>query len=126
MPRPMTCRVLTPNGLVLEREAVSVRFPAHDGLMGILPGHAPLIATVGKGSLAVRGRDDLGWFVDLEGGFMEVRENVVTIVAERAGEVLERSEEAKRKVLEEARHELQEISAEPPGPGKPIGEGGEA
>ena len=126
MPRPMTCRVLTPNGLLLEREAVSVRFPAHDGLMGILPGHAPLIATVGKGSLAVRGRDDLAWFVDLQGGFMEVRENVVTIVAERAGEVMERSEESKRKVLEEAKHELQEISAEPPESRKPIGEGGEA
>jgi F-type H+-transporting ATPase subunit epsilon len=102
MPRPLKCRVVTPNGPLLEQEAVYVRFPAFDGLMGIMPGHAPLIATVGKGLLTVRGREDRAWYMEMEGGFVEVINDVVTVIAEQVGEIMEGAAGGRRELQESA------------------------
>ncbi len=43
----------TPQGKVLDIPAASVQFPAHDGMVGILPGRAPLVMKLGIGPLRV-------------------------------------------------------------------------
>ena len=43
----------TPQGKVLDIPASSVQFPAHDGMVGILPGRAPLVMKLGIGPLRV-------------------------------------------------------------------------
>lgn len=106
MAETFRCRVITPEGPVLDREAVSVRFPAPDGLVGVWPNHAPMISLVGAGSLTLRGEDDRAWFLDMNGGFAEVRDNLLTILAVRTGELLERSPEAVERPLDEAKREL--------------------
>jgi F-type H+-transporting ATPase subunit epsilon len=57
--------------------------PAYDGLVGILPRHAPFLSLLGTGRLAVRTPDgELGFAVS--GGFVQVVENTVRVVAEKA------------------------------------------
>ncbi len=74
--------ILTPDGSVLREDVSSVQFPARDGQVGILPDRAPLIAIIGAGRLStvlVSGQKRT-FFVS--GGFAQVRETGMTILAE--------------------------------------------
>ena len=64
-------------------EATSVVVPAYDGLVGILPRHAPFLALLGTGELVVRAADGEHRF-KVAGGFVQVVDNVVRVVAEKA------------------------------------------
>ncbi len=76
-------RVVTPEKPVFEGDADMVVVPAHDGELGILPRHARLLASLGFGSLRIHEETQVHrWF--LEGGFVQVREGLVTILCERA------------------------------------------
>ena len=76
-------RVVTPEKPVFEGEADMVVVPAHDGELGILPRHARLLASLGFGSLRIHEDSQVSrWF--LEGGFVQVREDLVTVLCERA------------------------------------------
>lgn len=80
--------------------------PGIEGQLGILPNHAPLLTMLQPGELVVRkGSEETAIFVS--GGFLEVMQNRVTIladVAERAEEIdIEKAEEAKRRAEERLR-----------------------
>jgi len=113
MPDTFRCRVITPAGEILNRPAVSVRYPAHDGQVGILPNHAPMITLVGEGSLVLRTPADRKWFLEMNGGFAEVRDNLLTILAVRTGDLIEQSAEAVERPLAEAKRELAKEKAPP-------------
>jgi F-type H+-transporting ATPase subunit epsilon len=74
--------VISPEALVFEGDADSVVAPAHDGDLGILTGHAPLMTLLGKGTLRVGGA--AGKSFTIEGGFLQVAQNVVRVVTEKA------------------------------------------
>lgn len=46
-------RLITPQGKVLDAAVTSANVPAHDGMMGFLPGRAPIVSTLGCGALNV-------------------------------------------------------------------------
>ena len=76
------CVLLTPNGKMLDCRAGSLILPGHDGLVGILRNHAPMLCKLGMGIMQVKnitGREDA--FFLLEGGFARVSENYVTVLA---------------------------------------------
>ena len=75
--------VISPEKTIFEGEAESVVAPAWDGELGILRGHAPLMALLGEGDLRVRSGGKTEHF-HVEGGFLQVVENVVTVLSERA------------------------------------------
>ncbi|MDP9348594.1 MAG: F0F1 ATP synthase subunit epsilon [Gemmatimonadota bacterium] len=76
--------VLSPEQTVYEGEAMQVVAPALDGQLGILRGHAPLMALLGEGVLRIdNGREAVRFHV--AGGFLQVVDNVVTVLSERAG-----------------------------------------
>ena len=76
-------RVVTPERPVFQDEVEFVVVPAHDGEVGILPGHARFLASLGLGELRItRAGTVLRFF--LEGGFVQVRENHVTVLCENA------------------------------------------
>ena len=77
--------VISPEAVLFEGSADSVVVPAHDGELGILTGHAPLMALLGKGVLRV-GSDGAQRF-NVDGGFLQVVDNVVRVVTERASAV---------------------------------------
>lgn len=75
--------LLTPEGVAFRGPAHTVVAPSAHGLMGILPGHAPLISSLTAGIVKVEGPASTLFFV-LDGGFMEVRrDRQVIILAER-------------------------------------------
>jgi F-type H+-transporting ATPase subunit epsilon len=81
--RPLQCIVVTPERSVVDEPADFVALPMYDGELGVLPGRAPLIGRLGYGELRIRhGGTTRRFFVD--GGFVQVRSNVVTVLTPRA------------------------------------------
>lgn len=81
--RLLRCLVVTPEKTLIDEEVDFVAMPLFDGEIGILPGRAPLIGRLGFGELRVKvGSVTREYFVD--GGFAQVRDNVVTVLTNRA------------------------------------------
>jgi F-type H+-transporting ATPase subunit epsilon len=81
--RRIQCVVVTPERTWLDELVDSVVIPAYDGELGVLPGHTPLIARLGYGELRTRTGEALHrYYVD--GGFVQVRDDVVTVLTHRA------------------------------------------
>ncbi len=79
----MRVAVVSPEAILYEGTATAVVVPAFDGLVGILPRHAPFLSLLGDGVLTVRAPEGERLF-RVSGGFVQVRSNVVRVVAERA------------------------------------------
>jgi F-type H+-transporting ATPase subunit epsilon len=75
--------VVTPERALYEGEAAAVVAPAYDGLVGVLPRHAPFLSLLGTGDLVLRTPQGALRF-HVSGGFVQVVENVVRVVAEKA------------------------------------------
>ena len=75
--------VISPESVLFEGEAASVVAPAYDGEVGILENHAPMMTLLGKGTLRLGSAASEMRF-SIEGGFLQVVENSVRIVTERA------------------------------------------
>jgi ATP synthase F1 epsilon subunit len=74
--------LLTPKAKLLDARAGSVVLPAHDGQMGILRNHCPTLATLGFGIMQVHEMIDRpDAFYIVEGGFVRISENHVTVLA---------------------------------------------
>lgn len=74
--------VISPERVVFEGEAESVVAPAFDGQVGILTGHAAMVTLLGDGELRIG--TSTGHRFHVEGGFMQVADNQVRVVTERA------------------------------------------
>jgi F-type H+-transporting ATPase subunit epsilon len=72
--------VISPEQSVFDGEADQLVAPAFDGDVGILPRHAPFMTLLGKGVLSVR-RGNTSSRFDVSGGFLQVLNDVVRIVA---------------------------------------------
>jgi F-type H+-transporting ATPase subunit epsilon len=75
--------VISPEAVLFEGESDSVVAPAFDGEVGILTGHAPMMALLGRGVI----RLGTGQRFNVEGGFLQVADNVVRVVTEKASAV---------------------------------------
>ena len=79
----LTCLVVTPEETALEAQADFIAVPLYDGELGIAPGHSPLIGRLGFGELRLRAAGATRrYFID--GGFVQVADNVVSILTSRA------------------------------------------
>lgn len=79
----MTIRllVITPRRLLADAEADAVFLPTLEGEIGILPGHRPLYASLGRGVLSYKANGDEERFA-VKGGFAEIRPDEVVVVTE--------------------------------------------
>jgi F-type H+-transporting ATPase subunit epsilon len=79
----LNCIVVTPEKTALETKAEFVAMPLYDGEIGILPGHSPMIGRLGYGEMRIRAAGkETRYYVD--GGFVQVADNVVSILTNRA------------------------------------------
>lgn len=74
--------VISPEAVLFEGETDSVVAPAYDGEVGILTGHAPLMALLGEGQLRLGSGS--GRRFNVSGGFIQVINNDVRVVTEKA------------------------------------------
>ena len=107
MANELTLRVITPDHIVLDTTASSVRIPAVDGSMGILRGHAQMVAALDVGLLTYR-TDGTDHVLFVSGGFAEVRDNTVRIVSEAGERPEEIDEERARAAEARARKRIEE------------------
>jgi F-type H+-transporting ATPase subunit epsilon len=82
----MKVSVISPEHVLFDGEADSVIAPAFDGEVGILAHHAPLVALLGEGTVRLKGGAGDGRRFTLKGGFLQVADDVVRIIAESASE----------------------------------------
>ncbi len=76
--------VAVPDMLVLDDDAISVQIPLTTGYLGVLPGHAPMLAEVGTGVLTFsmpRGGDKC---LAVDGGVVEILPDRVRMLAAQA------------------------------------------
>ncbi|MGI8496571.1 MAG: ATP synthase F1 subunit epsilon [Gemmatimonadaceae bacterium] len=78
----LTVSVISPERVLFEGQASSVIAPAYDGEVGILTGHAPMMTLLGAGTLRLEGSGSQRFQV--EGGFLQVVDDIVRVVTERA------------------------------------------
>src|SRR5205807_9350151 len=101
--RSLRCVIVTPERAVLDQPADFVVLPLYDGELGILPGRLPLIGRLGFGELRlVQGQQTRRFYVD--GGFAQVRADVITVLTARALAAEDIRVEAVRDALHEAQH----------------------
>jgi F-type H+-transporting ATPase subunit epsilon len=81
----LTISVISPEAVLYEGTTDSVVAPAFDGEVGILTGHAPMMTLLGKGVLRLGGSS--GQRFNVDGGFLQVADNVVRVVTEKASAV---------------------------------------
>src|SRR5947209_13010274 len=104
---PLSLVIVTAERMVLSEDGFEIVVaPGIEGQLGILPRHAPLMTILDIGELrARRGAEEI--HMALAGGFLEVRDDTVTILADAA----EHSEEIDIARAEAARRRAEEAMA---------------
>jgi F-type H+-transporting ATPase subunit epsilon len=103
--------VVTPSRRVLEARASEVRIPGALGELGVLPGHTPLLTSLGTGELKWTAGSEHGRLV-VQGGFAEVRPDAVTVLAMVAETAEQVDLEAAVQAHAEATEKLKTATAE--------------
>ena len=101
--------VITPERRVFEDDVDMVVAPASEGYVGILPHHAPLFTSLGSGEMRVK-KGTLEYPFAVFGGFMDVRDDRVTVLTD----VAEHGEEIDERRAAEARERAQQVLEAPP------------
>ncbi len=78
-----TCAVVTPSESILDEEVTQVEFPQWDGQRGILAGAAPFVSKLGAGRLRIEFPEGGARIFMLAGGFAEMHENALVLVADQ-------------------------------------------
>ena len=107
MARTFDFSVVAPDGQVFRKEVEFVVVPGVAGEIGILPNHAPLVVGLGIG--VIRYTDEgVVRKIAISGGFMEVANNKVTVLAKTAEKAEDIDVERAKAAKERAEKRLQE------------------
>ena len=100
----MKLEIVTAERLVYEDQVNVVVAPGIEGQLGILPHHAALLTTLQPGELTIRKDGEEDVYMAISGGFLEVMNNRVVVLADTA----ERVDEIDESRAEEAMHRAQD------------------
>lgn len=101
--------IVTLERVVVSEDVDYVSAPGIDGVLGILPRHEPLLTALAFGELRYKkGSEELSFAIG--GGFMEVRPDKVTVLADSA----DHTDEIDQQAAEEARRRAEELLAQAP------------
>jgi F-type H+-transporting ATPase subunit epsilon len=107
----LTIEIVTPEKRILSVEADEAIVPGGRGLFGVRPGHTPFLSLMEPGTLTlVEGGRRESYFV--AGGFVEVGNDKVLVLADAAESVTGIDVEAARRRLTEAQERMRGLSAE--------------
>ena len=86
MAQSFELEVATPEQLVIREQVTEAQIPAKEGMIGVLPDHAALVGELGTGTLSYMQPDGRSSMVVCT-GFLEIRDNHVRVLADRAEKV---------------------------------------
>ncbi|MFN3943957.1 MAG: ATP synthase F1 subunit epsilon [Allosphingosinicella sp.] len=82
---PLHFELVTPERLIRSEEVHMVVVPGSEGEFGVLEGHAPFMSTIRNGDIAIyRSAGAEPERIAIEGGFAEVNDRGLTVLAEKA------------------------------------------
>jgi F-type H+-transporting ATPase subunit epsilon len=102
--------LVSPERMLASMEAGSVTIPGQMGEMTAMPGHAPFLTTLRPGYVTVTGAEEGRFFVT--GGFAEISEEAVAVLAEEAVEADEVTEGWLSDRIAEAERALEDAGEE--------------
>lgn len=109
MERTLLCEIVTPERIVYTNEVKMVVAPTIDGEIGVLPLHAPLVSALKPGEIRVRyGNDEVEWFA-VAGGYIQIHEDKVIILADQALAASQIDVDRARSALELTQQRLAEL-----------------
>jgi F-type H+-transporting ATPase subunit epsilon len=101
--------IVTLERVVVSEDVEYVSAPGIDGVLGILPRHEPLLTALAYGELRYKkGSEEFSYAIG--GGFMEVRPDKVTVLADSA----DHADQIDQQAAEDARRRAQELLAQKP------------
>jgi F-type H+-transporting ATPase subunit epsilon len=103
--------VVTPDGPVYDSEVEMVSTKAKSGELGILPGHIPLVAPLAISAVRLK-KDGKTEYIAVSGGFLEVRPDQVTVLAQSAEAASDIDVERAIRAKERAEQRLRDQRAE--------------
>jgi F-type H+-transporting ATPase subunit epsilon len=107
MAKTIQLDIVTAERLVLSEQVEYVSAPGVDGILGILPRHTPLLTALNFGELRYK-KDGAEFTYAIGGGFMEVRPDKVTVLADSADHADEIDEQRAEQARASAHQLLQE------------------
>jgi F-type H+-transporting ATPase subunit epsilon len=116
--KAFSLEIITPTRVVFKDEATSLSAPGAEGNFQVLYNHAPLLAALVVGEIKVKDKSGNDVRYATSGGFVEVKNNRVVVLADAAEKTTEidvnRAQEAKRRAEERLRsknHLVDEVRA---------------
>src|SRR5690349_8882036 len=107
----LSVEIVTPEKRLLQTQADEPIVPGAKGLFGVRPGHTPFLSLMEPGALTLKdGANTQMFFV--AGGFVEVGNDRVLVLADQAEAAANIDVAAARKRLEEAQARLSKMSAD--------------
>jgi F-type H+-transporting ATPase subunit epsilon len=103
--------VATPERLLVDEQVTEAELPGQDGYMGVLAGHAPLLSALGAGVLTYQSRGEQVLAID--GGFVEVFDNHVRVLADHAEFGRDIQTEGARRQLDQALEAIKTANQQP-------------
>ena len=82
--RKLYCEVITPEKILYQGDVEMVIAPGTAGELGILPLHMPIITTLKVGELRLKYGQEKQDYIAIDGGYLEVMEDKVTVLADAA------------------------------------------
>ncbi len=113
MSRTFSLEIVAPDRTVLSTRAVSLIAPGTAGSLGILGDHTPLMTSLKPGVMTVRYPDQSDEELAIGGGFLEVCDNHVVVLADSAERAADIDVELAREALERARAALADPTVDP-------------
>jgi len=107
----LRCVIVTPERSVLDEQTNFIVLPMIDGELGVLPQRAPLVGRLGPGELRLGSGGPVRRFF-IDGGFAQVRRNVVTVLTPRAIEAEAIDQAAAAAELQQAQAQTPTTAAE--------------
>ena len=101
------CRVVSAREELYSGEISVLVATGHDGELGILAGHTPLITLLKPGAMHLKTADGKDEIIYVKGGVLEVQPNVVTVLADSA----ERASNLDEAKIAEARRNAEQLLA---------------
>lgn len=77
----MYLEIITPEETLYNGEINYVKIPGSDGSFGVLKNHAPLISTLGEGTIKIRNESEEEKKFKIKGGIAEILKNNIVILA---------------------------------------------
>lgn len=105
--------VVTQVRKVLDAEAGYLRVRTSEGDLGVLPNHAPFVSELGYGKMEIESPEkDKRDKYFLTGGFLEISNNMATIIADEIFTLDEIDVEAENNLIEELKKDLEKAEAQ--------------